>query len=138
MLNKSDVNNVRPKPGMLLVQRDESPTTHSGLYIPSPSGFSKRSSLVTVIATSHGAEAEGLAPGDRLVLSSAGGQRIEFGDRDPIKLEAIYPDQIMLRFGSVIQSVEFDHPLKGFQPRDLVLDEQEILTRDEGEREGSF
>ena len=137
MLKKTDVQRVRPKPGMLLVKRDESPTTHSGLWIPSRAHASKRSSLATVVTSSDEAPTF-FQPGVRILLASSGGQRIEFGDRDPIKLEAIYPDQVMLKFGSMVDSVEPEHPLKGLMPGDFAIDEEEVMTVDEGETRSGY
>ena len=134
-LSRDDVKRVRPKPGMSLVRRDESPTTHFGLWIPSRAHASKRSSIATVIAASDESSRH-LKPGDRVLLASSGGQRIEFGEYEPIKLEAIYLDQIMLRFGTMVAEVEPEHPLKGLAPGELALDEEEIMTEDEGEIRG--
>ena len=137
MLKKADVQNVRPKPGMLLVRRDESPTTHSGLWIPSRSHASKRSSLATVVIGS-GEVAKFFSAGSRILLASSGGQRIEFGEREPIVLEAIYPDQVMLKFGSIVDSIEPEHPLKGSLPGDFAIDEEEVLSVDEGETRSGY
>jgi co-chaperonin GroES (HSP10) len=137
MLKKEDVKLVRPKPGMLLVKRDEQPTTHSGLWIPSRAHASKRSSLATVVASSDEV-LQLVKPGERILLASSGGAKIQFGEYEPIKLEAIYPDQIMLSFGTVVAEVEPEHPLKGLAPRDLALDEEEIMSVDEGETKGVF
>ena len=134
-LKKQDAKRVRPKPGMSLVRRDESPTTHYGLWIPSRAHASKRSSIATVIAVSDESSRH-LKPGDRILLASSGGQRFEFGEHEPIKYEAIYLDQVMLRFGSIVAEVEPEHPLKGLAPGDLALDEDEIMTEDEGEIRG--
>lgn len=74
-----------------------------------------------------------------MVMSSSGGRRIQLGDRDPILLEAIYPDQIMLRFarGAIVDR-EMEHPLKGLRTSDLRVDE-DVLIADEGEtREGGL
>lgn len=137
MLKKTDVQRVRPKPGMLLVKRDESPTTHSGLWIPSRSHASKRSSLAVVVTVSDEVP-KFFSPGARILLASSGGQRIEFGEHEPIKLESIYPDQVMLKFGSMVDSVEPEHPLKGLMPGELAIDEEEVMSIDEGETRSDY
>ena len=74
-----------------------------------------------------------LASGETMVVRQVAREEV------PTLLEAIYPDQIMLRFarGAIVDR-EMEHPLKGLTSSDLRVDE-DVLIADEGEtREGGL
>lgn len=79
-------NSAEPKPGTMLLERDEEPYAYKGLVILTTSYVTgKRQPKATILKT-NGIDPEwGLAPGDRVMLSTMVNRRQVFGHGESAK-----------------------------------------------------
>lgn len=84
---------IVPRPGMVLVERDENPTMIGHIILPDTFRQSLKKPLATIFRTSH----PDWERGDRVILAHGVAQRLEFGDTDPTILYLVNPRTILAR-----------------------------------------
>jgi len=84
---------ARPRPGRLVVQRDEQEKTYGGVIIIPESARQKKPARGTVVSV--GERVSSIYPGDRVLLAVGISKRVTFGENEVI-LHICRPGQVML------------------------------------------
>jgi len=116
---------VVPKRNQVYIQRDERPTVARGVIIPESVAAARKAYMGVVLRV--GAGVTELAPGDRVLLASGAGKKLEFGQRGERVIEAVSPGQVMAKIPDVdVAENKGEHYRRGIGPEEL-----DELTRED-------